>query len=355
MADRLRAKAPLVVVLGGGGFLGSAVVRELAGRAVRVRVVSRTPTPLPHGGPAEVTGWLADLTEPGETARAVRGADAVLHLAARFAGAASAAGGGGSANWRVAAGDEAAEAVNVGVMRDVVRALEGRTGPGPLPVVLFTGSTSQAGVTARVRIDGSEPDDPVGVYARQKLAAERLLTDASARGVLRGAGLRLTTVFGHGPHSTVADRGVVSAMARRALAGQPLSLWHDGTVLRDLLYVDDAARAVVAALGRPAELAGRHWLVGTGRGVPLGEVFRDLSGAVARRTGAPAVPVVPVAPPHQSEATDFRSVEVDSTAFRAVTGWAPRVGLREALERTVAALAGPVRRAPADQPLSTSP
>ncbi len=343
MAGRLSGRAPLVTLLGAGGFIGSAVARELVRRPIRLRLVARRPIPVPVGGAADVETRTVDLTAPGAVAAAVAGADAVVHMAARFAGAAGHA---GSSKWRVAEGDEAAERVNIGIMRALIDALaDGRPAAGPPPAVLFTGSTSQAGAPPSIRLDGTEPDEPVGVYARQKLAAERMLTAASTAGLVRGAGLRLTTVFGHVPGSTAADKGVVATMVRRALADEPITLWHDGTVLRDLLHVDDAARAVAAALDHPDELAGRHWLVGTGRGEPLGEVFAEVARLVAAWKGRLPVSVLQVPPPDRAEATDFHGVEVDSTAFRAITGWAPRVPLHEGLLRTAVAL---------DQSFSTS-
>jgi dTDP-4-keto-6-deoxyhexose 4-ketoreductase len=128
---------------------------------------------------------------------------------------------------------------------------------------------------------------------------------------------------------------VVSLMVRRAVAGQDITMWHDGTVRRDLVYVDDIARALVAAADHVEELAGRAWLVGSGYGAPLGEVFTTVAELVAEETGKPPVQVVSVPPPAHAEAGDFRSVTIDSSAFRAITGWRPRVPLAEALARTV--------------------
>ncbi|WP_329897585.1 NAD-dependent epimerase/dehydratase family protein [Streptomyces sp. SP17KL33] len=324
---------PLVVVLGASGFIGSAVVRELARRPIRLRCVARGPVPVPAAATARIEVRSADLGAPGELARAVEGADAVVHLVAYIAG---------PATWRVAEGDTAAERVNVGLAHDLIEALRARRerrSAAPPPTVVFAGTTTQAGPTAPVRIDGSEPDAPTGTYDRQKLAAEQALKRATAENVLRGVVLRLPTVFGYGPASTATDKGVVSAMVRRALAGEPLTMWHDGTVRRDLLYVDDVARALVTSLDHADALAGRHWLLGTGHGEPLGEVFARIARIVADRTGRPPVPVVSVTPPEHAEASDFRSVEVDATAFRTATGWRPVTPLSEALELTVAALA----------------
>ncbi|KAA9377599.1 NAD-dependent epimerase/dehydratase [Microbispora cellulosiformans] len=322
---------PLVAVLGASGLVGSAVTARLARLPVAVRAVSRRPAATGTaesgtGGAGGVEVLAADLTVPANLERAVAGASAVIHLVLHSGG------------WRGADEDPAAsERVNVGVMRDLVGLLRSRPRSGPAPLVVFAGSASQAGPGSGTPIDGTVPDHPVTAYDLQKQAAEDLLKRATSEGVLRGVSLRLPTVFGPAPCGA-ADRGVVSAMARRALAGEPLTMWHDGTIARELLYVGDVADAFLAALDRPEALAGRHWPLGHGRGEPLGDVFRRIALLVAERTGRPPVPVVPVPPPASARPGDFDSVVIDSSAFRAATGWRPRVPLDEALRRTVAAL-----------------
>ncbi|MCX4591825.1 NAD-dependent epimerase/dehydratase [Streptomyces sp. NBC_01549] len=321
----MAVKTPLVVVLGAAGFVGSAVVRELARHPVRVRAVSRRRTAVPKGARAEIEVCTADLTEPGMMAAAVADADVVIHSIAYIAG---------SSTWRIADGDTAAERVNVGLMRDLLEALRDRKAGGAPPIVLFTGSASAAGPSDKEVLDGTETDRPKGEYDRQKLAAERVLLAADAAGTVRGACLRLPTVFGYSPGSTTRDKGIVSTMVRRAVAGEPLTMWHDGTVRRDLLHVDDVARAFSAAIDCMDALAGQHWLLGTGHGAPLGAVFTTISELVAEQTGKDRVPVVSVDPPAHAEVRDFRSVTIDSSAFRAATGWQPRTSLEEGLSLT---------------------
>ncbi|MGW2858136.1 NAD-dependent epimerase/dehydratase family protein, partial [Streptomyces sp. NPDC001215] len=264
----------------------------------------------------------ADLTDRDDLAATVKDADAVIHVLLCEGG------------WRASA-EPGGERVNVGVLRDL---LDVAANPDRPPLVVYAGTTGQVGAPPREPLDGSEPDRPATVYDEQKLTAEGLLLAASEAGLIRGVSLRLPTVYGEGTVPGTADRGVVAAMARRALSGQEITLWHDGTVRRDLLHITDVAAAFAAALDHPAELAGRAWLLGAGRGDALGDVFRTVARHAAARTGAPAVPVVSVKPPAHAPETDFLSVTVDSSPFRSVTGWRPLVSLDEGLERTVAAL-----------------
>nr|AFU65882.1 DacS9 [Dactylosporangium sp. SC14051] len=351
---------PVAVVLGASGLVGTAVTGLLAARPVHLRTVARHPQPPPPRARAHVEPVAADLTDPAAVRAAVAGADLIVHLVAHRGG------------WRDAEGNAH---VNVGVLDSVLRAAAGARTP---PTVVFTGSTSQAGVPARLPIDGTEPDDPRTPYDHQKCAAQALLTAATAAGTVHGVTVRLPTVFG-----SVSGPGMVAAMFRRAFAGEPLTLWHD--VLRDLLYATDAAAAVVAAADHaPALIAagltapsaeavtagsaagvsggpaagvsggpaagvvggpaagltagppGRSWVVGTGRPVSLRELFARIAAAAAERTGAPPVPVRTVAPPPAATLTDQHDVVVDATAFTAVTGWTPVVPLEEALRRVAA-------------------
>ncbi|CAM3819426.1 NAD(P)-dependent oxidoreductase [Nocardiopsis rhodophaea] len=320
-------KHPLVVLLGATGFLGSAVLRECARRPVRIRAVARRPSAVPADARAEIEVRTADLTEPGAMAAAVADADVIIHTVAYIAG---------SSTWRIGDGDTAAERVNVGLMRDLIRAVAARPGAGPPPGVLFAGAVTQVGRAGKEVLDGAEPDRPEGEYDRQKLAAERLLLAADADGVVRGASLRLPAVFGYGPHSTARDKGVVSTMVRRALSGEALPLWHDGSVRRDLLYVEDAARAFATGIDHIGALSGRHWLLGTGRSTALKDVFTRIAEMVAEYSGEPPVDVVHVQPPDYADGGDFRSLTIDSAAFRAAAGWRPQVPLDAALRRTVA-------------------
>ncbi|WP_340563450.1 NAD-dependent epimerase/dehydratase family protein [Streptomyces sp. GSL17-111] len=317
---------PLVVVLGASGFIGSPLTRALAARPVRLRLVARRETPVPDGAAAGIEVRTADLAAPGEIARAVEGADAVFHLVAAT-----------EAGWRVTEDDTAAERLNVGLVRDLAAALAatGRKGANR-PVVVFPSTTTHRGVGPGGTVD---PDQVKSPYVRQKLLAENVLARATAEGVLRGVALGLPTVFGHSPAATAPDRGVVAAMTRRALAGEPLTVWGDGSVRRDLVYIDDVVDALLAAHDHADRLLGRHWEIGTGTGVTLLSLFTGVSDAVAARTGRPAVPVVTVPPPDHADPADAEHVVVDPEPFHAVTGWRARVALPDALHRTAASLA----------------
>lgn len=300
-----------VVVLGGSGFIGSAVVARFVAAGAVVRSVSRSGRP-PVAGVEAVT---ADLTEPGRVAEVVADADVVLPLVLYT----------GGGTYRVDGGEaEAAARVNVAVVRSVVEAAAGR-------MVVFAGSTSQVGSGARQRVDGTETDVPTTEYDRQKCEAERVVLESG------GISLRLPTVYG--PTPLAVDRGVVTTMIRRALAGERLTVWGDGLMERDLVFVDDVANAFVEAVIHADRTAGRHWLLGTGRGVTVRELFETVSTSVSAHTGKPPVPVVSVPPPREATVMDVRSLVADPAAFTAASGWRATTPLHAGITATVAAVA----------------
>ncbi|SMD25704.1 NAD-dependent epimerase/dehydratase [Kibdelosporangium aridum] len=317
---------PVVSVLGASGYMGSVLIGFLADLPVRLRAVARRRSPVPDRSVAEIEVCTADLTDSGRLAEAVADADVIFHLCKHSGG------------WRDAERDPDSERINVGVMRDLVEILRGRRSGGAAPLVVTAATTSQIGRPPDYPMDGSEPDRPETEYDRQKLAAERLLKTATDEGVLRGVSLRLPTIFGQSPRSRVPDQGVVSTMVRRALAGEPLTMWHDGTVKRDLIYVEDLAEAFIAVMRRPDPLAGRHWVVGTGRHDELATVFRTVAESVAAHTGKPAVPVTSVQPPAHAPVIDFLSVMIDPVPFQLASGWCARTQLHDAVDRTVKAM-----------------
>ncbi|MFC4852869.1 NAD-dependent epimerase/dehydratase family protein [Actinophytocola glycyrrhizae] len=304
-----------VAVLGASGFIGTAVSRALARRPIRLRLVSRRPPPVPYDPVADVEIRSADLTRPGALAAAVSDADVVIHLAAH--------------SWRAADEATVGERVNVGLVRDLVSVC--RAGRGN-PFVVFAGT----GLNGDDHID-RVPSGPRSAYCTQKLTAERTLELATRDGVLRAVTLRLPPVFGYEPGTRP---NIVETMARKALDGDDLTLWNDGTVRRDLVHVDDVTAAFMDTLDHLDALTGTYWPVGTGRGAPLGKVFAEIAQVVADLTDQPAVAVTCVPPPANSLSTDRLDVDIDPARFHAVTGWRPRLSLRDGVISTVAALTG---------------
>lgn len=305
-----------VTVLGASGYLGSAVSRLLLTRSCRVRLVSRTS---PHRTVRssehreDIDLCRIDLRQPGAVEYAVRDSDLVICLVADLESRHA---------WRREE-DPDAESVDLGVLERVIECSVPRS-------VLFAS-------TAALSNPGA--DEARTPYELCKQRAERALLDATKHGVVRGVSLRFPSLVGVPQGASEPGMGAVRVFAERALSGQTIDLWASGDIRRNLLHVDDAASAVLAAVRHVDRIAGDNWDVGAAKGTPLAEIAELVADAAARITGQPPTPVVRVAPPTTAAAHDLTDGKLEVARFQAATNWTPRRSAATAINETVAALA----------------
>ena len=131
----------------------------------------------------------------------------------------------------------------------------------PRPIVVFAGTVTEAGIPSRLPVNEDEPDNPITAYDRHKLIAENDLKAAAAQGVVRGATLRLSNVYGPGRDGKPHDRDVLNRMIRAALAAEPLTVYGSGEYMRDYVFVEDVVDAFLraACTTRNRSTAGTSW------------------------------------------------------------------------------------------------
>jgi UDP-glucose 4-epimerase len=135
--------------------------------------------------------------------------------------------------------------------------------------------------------------------------------------------LRIANLYG--PYQLARkNQGVVAALMRRALAGEPLEIWGSGEVVRDFVYVTDAVRAILGL----AQYSGsaRLFNVGSGEGTTINTLVDSIEtvmdGGALRRVYRPG------------RALDVPANVLDIRRINAAIGWRPEVGLLEGLRST---------------------
>jgi UDP-glucose 4-epimerase len=123
-------------------------------------------------------------------------------------------------------------------------------------------------------------------------------------------------------------QGFITTFIRRAIEGQSIHVYGDGSQLRDFTYVSDAAEAFLA-VGAADSAYGHALNVGGLSPFPLIEVAR-LCQEIAAAGGT--VETVPWPP--DREKIDIGSIYVDHARLTELTGWEPHIGLREGLVET---------------------
>jgi UDP-glucose 4-epimerase len=196
--------------------------------------------------------------------------------------------------------------------------------------VVFAASRQQYGRPQFVPVTEDHPLVPVDINGINLIAGESYHLLYHAVYGIAAASLRLTNTYG--PHLLMKHgrQGFITVFIRRALEGKDLQVFGDGAQLRDFTYVDDVVEAFLATALTP-EAYGRALNVGGIEPASLRDVA-ELCQELAGEGGA-----VHEAPwPPDREKIDIGSIYVDDTRLRELTGWSPKVGLREGLERTFA-------------------
>jgi 2-alkyl-3-oxoalkanoate reductase len=316
-----------VLVTGASGMLGRATATALAARGDEVTVLQRRPAGLP------VREVLVDVADPAVVRRAVRGQDAVLHLAAKVDVV-------GSWHEYVQANVRGTRAVVAACRQAGVRRLVHVSSPS----VAHSGSALVGA--------GAGPADPArarGHYSRSKAIAEleALGADDDRLAVLV---VRPHLVWGPG------DTQLVGRIVERARAGR-LPVIGSGAALIDTTYVDNAADALVAAVDACGPVHGEALVVSNGEPRPVAEVLARLcaaAGVPAPRRRVPfllawaagaAVEGVWTATQRRDTPplTRFLAEQLatahwfDQRRTREALGWTPRVSLAEGFARLAAA------------------
>jgi UDP-glucose 4-epimerase len=205
---------------------------------------------------------------------------------------------------------------------------------GRHPIILFSGTATEVGITLNVPVGETEPDNPITIYDIHKWMAENYLKQYVRDGIVRGSTLRLANVYGPGPRSSSGDRGVLNMMVQRALNGEELTIYGKGNYLRDYVYVGDVASAFVRALINIDKLDARHYLIGSGEGHSIADAMQMVAIRVEHKTNK-CVQVLYVHPPAELSPIEMRNYVTDTRRFAAATNWRATVMLEEGIDKLI--------------------
>ena len=134
-----------------------------------------------------------------------------------------------------------------------------------------------------------------------------------------------------GPRQTGQYGMVIPNFVRQALAGQPITVFGDGTQSRSFTYVGDVVRALVSLIDEPRAV-GQVFNIGNGQEISIG----DLAEKVKVMSGSPSEIVrIPYDQAYESGFEDMPRRVPDISKIHALTGYAPTVELDEILELVI--------------------
>jgi UDP-glucose 4-epimerase len=298
-----------VVVTGGAGFIGSHVVDALLADGERVVVVDD----LSSGAAERVAPGAAlevvDITDASSLDRVIDAAHpaAIVHLAAQS-----------SVTRSVADPGRDCEA-NV---RGTLNVLEAAKRHGA-PVVFSSTGGALYGNDAPIPTPEEAPPAPLSPYGASKWAGEAYVLTWGLADHAPHAVCRLGNVYGP-RQSPYGEAGVVAIFTHHLWRGDPPTLYGFGRPTRDYVHVEDVARALLAAVGKPGVFN-----IATGLKTDVMQIFEMLQ----RAAGTSIEPVLAPLRPRELEQSCM-----DASRAQRELGWRAEITLEDGLRSTYHAL-----------------
>jgi UDP-glucose 4-epimerase len=213
--------------------------------------------------------------------------------------------------------------------RSQLRILEAVRKNNPGLKLVYAGTRQVYGKPRYLPVDEAHPLNPTDVNGINKISGEHYhLVYHSVYGI-RACSLRLTNTYGPRQLIQHSRQGFIGWFVRQALLGEEIQIYGDGRQKRDFDYVDDVVDAFLRA-GALETADGEVFNLGGAAPVTLvelAELLHQVAGGGSHR-------LVPFPP--ERKRIDIGDFYADAAKIKRALGWAPRVGLREGLERTLA-------------------
>jgi UDP-glucose 4-epimerase len=305
------------LILGGCGFIGRHVALALQQRGDDVVIADIAPPSPEMAARLQVEYRAVDPAAPDWTA-IVAGCDVVHHYA-----------------WTTVPSSANADPLGDldANLRTTVRLLMALdASPGKRLIFASSGGTVY-GRLRQIPVVEDHPFSPITAYGVSKASAELYLNYFHAMGRVDCRIARISNPFGAGQNPQ-RQQGAVSTFVFKALAGEPISLWGDGSVVRDYIHVADLCAGLLALTD--AEFAQGNaaptFNIGSGEGVSLNAILETL------RTHLQLNPRVEY---QGARAFDIPVSVLDTSRARDILGWTPRLSFAEGCARMVSDLRQP--------------
>ena len=299
------------LVTGGAGFIGSNIVDELVRRGHHVVVIDNL-----SAGKEEnlanvrsrIDFRIESITDLAAVQAAAKGADYVIHLAAR------------TSVPRSVQNPLETNSVNIdGTLNVLVAARDAK-----VRRFVYAASSSAYGETPTLPKTETMQPAPISPYGVTKYVGE-LYAQAFGRVYgLENASVRFFNVFGPRQDPTSQYSGVLSRFMLAVIEGKQPVIYGDGEQSRDFTYIDNIVDETLRAC-EAKDASGKVFNGGTGARITLNEVLKLLEKITGKKIEAKYDP---------PRTGDIRHSQADVTLANRVLGYKPLVNFEEGLRRT---------------------
>jgi nucleoside-diphosphate-sugar epimerase len=308
-----------ILITGASGLIGGALLDRLRGENHHVICQSR----FTHENEPNIKWIKHDLITDSWSRVSLPNIDIVYHLASQ------------TSSYRARLNPINDLSVNVLGLLNLLEHFKKKV---PCPFFVIAGTATEVGLVEQLPIHENLPDRPITFYDISKLSAEMYLKQYVREGWLKGCALRFSNVFGRSKVGQQTDRGVIDKVFNQAVTGKSITIYGDGSYIRDYIFIDDVVSALIFASQYREETNGRNFLIGSGQGVTIKDAFLKVIDLAAEVTGV-HVNYEHMTPPTDLSDIEYRNAVIDSSEFKNATGWFPQYdfesGLNAAYSSTI--------------------
>ncbi len=291
------------LVTGGGGFIGTNLVKELLAQGHRVRVIDRDPKNSSFVGIA-----YADISDRDIVYTMCEGIDTIIHLAAETGVAPS------------VLDPETGMSVNVGGTFNMLEAAHKKG----VKRFIFASSGTVLG-NHHPPFEEKMMTRPTSPYGASKLAGEAYCSAYYHSYGLETVVLRFSNIYG--PYAWH-KQNLFIEFIKAVLRDKPLHIYGDGRQTRDFLYVKDLIGAIILAASVP-DIGGQVFQIASGRETEIMDVLAMMNDISRYLTGKQVT--YTHEPPRSGEA---KRSYADNSYARLMLKWEPRYGLTAGMAET---------------------
>jgi UDP-glucose 4-epimerase len=296
------------LVLGGKGFIGSHLVNAILSTGMPVRVFDRAEAEslIAPALSSQVEMIEGDFEDAASVAAALEGCDICFHLI--------------STTLPKSSNDAPGYDLQSNAL-STINLLEQAHKTGLKKIIFLSSGGTVYGTSNYIPINESHPTDPLCSYGITKLTIEKYLELYRSLYGIDYTVLRVSNPYGEGQRLS-ANQGVVAVFLGRALNNEKITIWGDGSVVRDYIYIGDVICSLMAVMN----YSGNEHIFNIGSGVPLTllELLATVESVVGKKLMLEYMP---------TRSLDVPINVLDVTRAKQELNWMPKVSLSDGLLR----------------------
>lgn len=298
------------LLLGGGGFIGSALADKLLELGHRVRIFERPRIVLYRNfGLNESIEWVSgDYLSSADIREAMQDIDIVFHLI--------------STTLPKNSNDDPIYDIETNLV-GTLKLLNLSVELAVKKIIFISSGGTVYGIPQQIPIPESHPTNPLVSYGIGKLAIEKYLYLFNIMKGLNYVVLRVANPFGERQRTNTAQ-GVVPVFLKKAINKDVIQIWGDGSIIRDYVYISDVTDAFIKAMDYKGDSG--IFNIGSGHGYSINDILIEIEKLLGYQVTRQYLP---------SRQFDVPINILNITNAKEILSWQPRINFRYGLEKTL--------------------